>query len=314
MIVTGPTGSGKSGLALALAEALEATIINADALQVYRELAILTARPGPEACRRVPHRLYGVIPAAEACSAGRWRSLAIAEIEAALAAGRLPLLVGGTGLYLKALREGLSPVPAVPAAVRARARLYQAELGATRFHAKLARRDPVMAARIAPGDSHRALRAWEVLEASGRSLAHWQDAAQESSPYRFFQVALVPPRPLLAEVCERRFRDMLAAGALEEVRALRQLGLDPALPAMKAIGLSELGAYLDGRLALEAAIEQAVAATRRYAKRQVTWLRTQGPPPGPEAITLDAQYSESLDKEIFAKIRVFLLTAAEAGD
>ena len=313
VVVAGPTASGKSALALELGEAFGGVIINADAMQVYRELEILTARPDAAALARVPHRLYGVLPGAAACSAGRWREMALAEVAAALAAGRLPIVVGGTGLYLRALARGLAPLPPVPAALRRAARQRHRELGGAAFHAALAARDPVTAARLDPGDSQRLIRAWEVLEATGRPLAAWQaEDPGAGPPYRFLCVALRPPREALYAACDRRFLAMIEAGALEEVRALLALGLDPALPVMKALGVADLAAHLNAALPLESAVARARQATRRYAKRQMTWLRTQLPRDySGNQISLrafEAQFSESLKQEIFTIIREYLLT------
>lgn len=304
MILTGPTASGKSRLALDLAAEFDGWIINGDALQVYRELRILSARPDEAALARAPHRLYGVLPAAEVCSAGRWCDLALAEIEAARAAGALPLVTGGSGLYLQALERGMSAIPEVPAEVRETARRRHREQGAAAFHAALAARDPEAGARLRPSDSQRLIRAWEVLEATGRSLFDWQAAPALPPPYRFLRLALVPPRAPLYAACDRRFLQMLEAGALAEVEALLALGLDPGLPAMKGVGVPELAAHIAGEISLETATERAQQATRRYAKRQYTWLRG----PGSGARTIGAQYSESLQVEIFKIICDFVLT------
>jgi tRNA dimethylallyltransferase len=313
VVLAGPTASGKSALALDLAEAFAGVIVNADAMQVYRELEILTARPDAGALARAPHRLYGVLPGAEACSAGRWREMALAETAAAQAAGRLPLVVGGTGLYLRALARGLAPLPRVPAGLRRAARQRHRELGGAAFHAALAARDPATAARLEPGDSQRLIRAWEVLEATGRPLAEWQAAdSGADTPYRFLCIALLPPREALYAACDRRFLGMVEAGALDEVRALLALGLDPELPVMKALGVPELAAHLNAALPLETAVARAQQATRRYGKRQMTWLRTQLPRDfSGNQVSLaafQAQYSESLRGEIFTIIRDFVLT------
>jgi tRNA dimethylallyltransferase len=306
VIVAGPTASGKSGLALALAEAFDGIVINADSMQLYRELRILTARPGAASEARVPHRLYGIWPAAEPGSAARWRRLALAEIEAAWAIGRLPVLVGGTGLYLQVLREGLAPVPDVPAAVRDAVRHLHRQLGAARFHAALAERDPLMAARLNPGDTQRLIRAFEVLEATGSSLAEWQARPVEGPAFTAptAAVLLEPPRPELYARCDARFLAMLEAGALDEVRALDRLGLDPALPAMKALGVPELRRHLAGEWGLAAAVAAAQKATRHYAKRQSTWFRHRAIVDN----TIRAQFSESFSNEIFSFIRQFILT------
>jgi tRNA dimethylallyltransferase len=215
VLIAGPTASGKSTLALALAEAFEGVIINADSMQVYRELEILTARPDRAALARAPHRLYGVLGAEPPCSAGRWRGLALDEIAAARRAGQTPILVGGSGLYFRALTRGLAPVPDIAHEVRSAATgLYQ-RLGGERFHALLVERDPAMAARLGPGDRQRLTRAWEVLEATGASLAEWQ-GAEPQGPGLEGPVAtllLEPPRAALYARCDRRFAAMVAAGA-----------------------------------------------------------------------------------------------------
>lgn len=313
LVVAGPTASGKSALAAAVAAEWNGTVINADALQVYRELALLTARPRGAELTSVPHRLYGVLSAAEACSAAQWRGLAIAEVEAALAEGRLPILVGGTGLYLRAFEQGLSAVPPVPTALREAARAELAALGKAAFHARLAERDPAMAARLQPGDSQRLLRAWEVVTATGRSLADWQAAPGTPAPYRLAKLCLLPPRPALYAACDARLEAMLApadghGGAVEEVAALLALGLDPALPVMKAVGVPEFAAYLAAEASLEAALARAQQATRRYAKRQMTWLRHQFLGNDATVLVMETQYSESHRQEFFTKIRQNLLT------
>lgn len=323
LVVAGPTASGKSALALALAVEFRGCVINADSMQVYRELEILTARPGPDALAAAPHRLYGTLSGREVCSAGRWRDLARQAIEAALQAGQLPILAGGTGLYLRALEEGLADLPAIPAEVRVAARRRHAELGGPAFREALAARDPVMAARLHPNDSQRLVRAWEVLEATGRSLADWQaegreSARADSAPYRFLRLTLMPERALLYAACDRRFEVMMAGGALEEVQSLRMLDLDPSLPVMKALGVRPLLRHLAGEIDLETAMTTGQQETRRYAKRQLTWLRTQvgavGHSMGSPLRTISSlwtigeQYSARLNAEIFPKIRDSLLT------
>jgi len=305
VVIAGPTASGKSALAAAAAAAFGGTVVNADALQVYRELDIVTARPGPALTARAPHRLYGVLPAAEPCSAGRWRGLALDAIAAARAAGRLPLVVGGTGLYIRSLLEGIADVPPVPAACRRAARERLTAIGPAAFHAEVAARDPA-AARLAPGDTQRLLRAWEVAEATGRPLSAWQAAPPPPPPVRALAIVLQPPRPALHAAIEGRFRAMLDRGAADEVRALLALGLDPMLPAMKAVGVRELAAWLAGRQSREDAAAAAIQATRQYAKRQTTWFRHQLAADR----RFDAQYSERLEPEIFSLISSFLLTTA----
>lgn len=275
ILIAGPTASGKSALALALAERLSGTVINADAMQVYRELSVLTARPTETDERRAPHRLYGHVPGEEAYSAARYAAEARTAIAAARASGRLPIVVGGTGLYFKALLEGLSPVPTVPAAIRARWRKAAAEEGAAALHDVLKSRDPEMAARLRPSDPQRIVRALEVLEATGISLARWQETPGEPvvSVEDALAVVVAPPRDVLRRRCDDRFGHMLAAGAADEVRALIRLRLDPELPVMRALGVSPLIALVEGRMTADEAAEVARAETRQYAKRQLTWLR-----------------------------------------
>ena len=306
VVIAGPTASGKSGLALACARAFAGTVINADSMQVYRELHVLTARPSAADEAAVPHRLYGVMSAAERCSAGQWASLAATAIAEAGAAGRLPIVVGGTGLYIKALTTGLSAMPEVPADMRAEAMALHARLGAQAFHAKLAEVDPVAAARLRPSDSQRVTRAYEVWLATGRTLSAWQSepAVPPVPDAAFLTLVLDPPRAALNAACDARFDAMLAHGALDEARALAALNLDPMLPAMKALGVPELLRHLAGVLSLAEATSAAKLATRHFAKRQTTWFRTQIGP----AERLNEQFSESLSAKIFPKIRNFMLT------
>ncbi len=309
VIIAGPTASGKSALALAVAEALGGTIINADSMQVYRDLAVLTARPGAAELARVPHRLYGVIDAAEACSAGRWRDMALTEIAAAREAGRVPVLTGGTGLYLQALLEGLAPVPPVPAALREEARSLHAWLGGDAFRQALAARDLEAAQRLSPGDTQRLIRAYEVVAATGRPLAEWRRRQGPGASPPAAAVVLLPPRAMLYAACDARFLAMMERGALAEAKALLARGLDPALPAMKAVGVPELASLLAGRSSRQAAIAAAQQATRRYAKRQYTWFRHQMPETGSlRKLVVTEQLSESLPAKILPFIREALLT------
>jgi len=311
-VVAGPTASGKSGLGLALAKACNGVVINADAMQVYRDLAILTARPSAADMAAAPHRLYGILAADEVCSAKRWRDLAQTEIEAALAAGRLPILVGGTGLYIKALREGLTPLPAVPAVVRAAATARFEVLGGPAFHAALKKRDPETASGLHPNDRQRLIRAWEVLEASGLGLAAWRARQAEKSAldcaYRFATLVVLPPRAEVYASCDARFVEMVEGGALDEVAALMARNLAPELPAMKSLGVPELRRHLLGEIPLSEAIADAQRKTRNYAKRQFTWLRHQVLGNDPACFLLNEQFSESLEDEIFNKIRQKVLT------
>ncbi|MDE2580664.1 MAG: tRNA (adenosine(37)-N6)-dimethylallyltransferase MiaA [Rhodospirillales bacterium] len=306
VIVAGPTASGKSALALALARRLDGTVINADAMQVYRDLRVLTARPSAADEALVPHALYGVRPAAEPGSAAWWRAAALEAMEAARAGGRVPILCGGSGLYLAALVEGLADIPDPGPAARAEARGLLASLGPAALHARLAAVDPVTAARLRPSDSQRIARAYEVWRGTGRGLAAWQDAAPERTApgWRFAAITLDPPREALRAAAAARFDAMLEDGAIEEVRALLRLGLDPALPLMRAHGVPELAGFLRGELSLADAARRAVAATGRYMKRQSTWLRHHALAPAGRAHMIHArsaglaQFSERILAEI----------------
>jgi tRNA dimethylallyltransferase len=289
IIIAGATASGKSALALALAEHYRGTVINADALQCYRDLRILTARPDAVEEARAPHRLYGFLDATERGSAASWRELALAEIAASLAAGRLPILVGGTGLYLRAVREGLAEVPDIPPAIREEATALYARLGGAVFRVELARLDPVSAARFPPGDKTRLTRAYEVARATGKPIGEWQARSAKPAPYHFATILLVPPRAALYAACDTRFAAMIDSDGLDEAAALLARNLSPDLPAMKAVGLPELFCHLRGEITLPEAIAAAQQATRRYAKRQMTWFRHQL---NAELICVE-QYSES---------------------
>jgi tRNA dimethylallyltransferase len=290
LVIAGPTASGKSVLALELADAVDGIVINADSLQIYRDLRILTARPDEASERRVPHQLYGFLDAGVRGSAAYWRRLAFDEIAAATRAGRLPIVVGGTGLYLRALEEGLAPIPEIPEAIRQEAIELHRTLGAVAFRDRLAELDKAAAQRLFPGDKLRLIRAFEVVRATGTSLEAWQRRTSPPPGYRFGRILLAPPRDRLYAACDARFAQMIEAGALAEAAMLGARGLDPNLTVMKAVGLRELLSHLTGAVALGAAIAAAQRATRRYAKRQMTWFRHQTNPD----LVLDAQFSESL--------------------
>jgi tRNA dimethylallyltransferase len=276
-LIAGPTASGKSGLALALAECAGAEVVNADALQVYRDLAVLTARPTVADLARAPHQLYGVADAAEAWSAGRWLRAAETALAQIAARGRPAIVVGGTGLYLRALTEGLSEVPPVPPAIRGEADATFAREGEAAFRARLAGVDPEAESRIAPGDRQRLVRAMSVALATGRPLTRWQAKPGEPPLAGWRAVVLEPPRETLYARCDARLGSMLEHGALSEVAALMARGLDPGLPAMKALGAPEFAAHLRGESTLDQALAAARQSTRRYAKRQTTWFRNQTP-------------------------------------
>ena len=279
ILIAGPTASGKSALALAVAERLGGVIVNADSMQVYGDLRIITARPTVTDEARAPHRLFGHVDAAENYSVGRWCQDARAVLEEAKSAGRAPILVGGTGLYFKALTQGLSVVPPTPPDIRAAVRARCDAEGAAALHAELARRDPAMAARLRPGDRMRLARALEVLEATGRSLADWHRDGLPAilDPDHALKIFLMIDRAELQRRIDARFDAMLAEGALDEVRALAGRGLDPMLPAMKAHGVPWLRRHLAGEISLEAAAAGGKQDTRRYTKRQATWFRNQMP-------------------------------------
>jgi tRNA dimethylallyltransferase len=304
VIIAGPTASGKSALALELAAAHRGTIINADSQQIYRDLKILSARPDAAAMARAPHRLYGFLDAAERGSAALWRERALAEIAAARAEGRLPLLAGGTGLYLRVLERGLAPVPAIPAAARAEAAALYDKLGGAGFRERLAALDPDAANRLPPADRQRLLRAWEVARGTGRPLGEWQRRAAGPAPLRIATILLMPPREVLYAACDHRFDAMIAAGALDEAAALLARGLPADLPAMKAVGVPELMRHLRGEIPLDEAIAGAQRATRRYAKRQMTWFRHQIV----ADLVFDQQFSADISKQANDFIDRFLLT------
>ncbi len=273
-VVAGPTCSGKSALALDLAERLGGAVINADSMQVYRELRVLTARPTAMDEARAPHALYGVRPAGEPGTAAWWREAALAAMAAAHTQGRVPILCGGTGMYLAALWQGLADIPDAGEAARAEARGLLAAEGSAALHARLATADPATAAGLRPSDGQRLARAWEVWRGTGRGLAAWQaQASQAEAGWSVRAIVLDPPRAELRAAIAARFAAMLQGGALAEVRLLLDRGLDPALPAMRAHGVPELSAYLRNEIGLDEAERRAVLATGQYTRRQATWFR-----------------------------------------
>jgi tRNA dimethylallyltransferase len=279
ILIAGPTASGKSALAMALAETLGGEVINADSMQVYRDLRIITARPTPDEEHRVPHRLYGHVDAAENYSVGRWCTDAAAALDAAQAVGKTAIVVGGTGLYFNTLTRGIAAVPPIPAEIRKDVRARLANEGAPALHAELSARDSAGAARLRPGDRARVTRALEVMLATGRSLFDWHD---DNKPPTLdlagvAKVFLMPERDELLKRIDTRFDAMMASGALDEVRALAAREFDPNLPAMKAHGVPWLIRYLKGEIALAEAVEGGKRDTRQYTKRQATWFRNQLP-------------------------------------
>ncbi|MCB1529470.1 MAG: tRNA (adenosine(37)-N6)-dimethylallyltransferase MiaA [Rhodospirillales bacterium] len=283
-IIGGPTASGKSALALKLAAERNGVILNADSMQVYDALPILTAQPSEEDKEQAPHDLYGALHPNESCSAGNWREMVISRIAQILEEGHTPIVVGGSGLYLKALTEGLSPIPDIPEDIRRAAAARQKEMGNPAFHAALEKRDPVMARRFHPYHTARLVRAWEVLEATGKTLAEWQKHPRLRPPDAWkFEITLVlPERDTLRERCDQRFLRMLENGAAEEAEAFMERldkgEVHESAPIVKALGFRALRDWISGQTSKEEAIEKASAQTRQYAKRQVTWFRNQVDP------------------------------------
>lgn len=277
ILITGPTASGKSALALQFARRHYGVVINADSMQVYDTLRVVTARPGEAEMGGVPHELYGHVPAGQTYSTGDWLREAGAQLERLKHEKRLPVFVGGTGLYFKALTGGLSEMPAIPAGLRSEIRDRLEAEGAEALHGELADLDPAIAQRLNPGDGQRIVRALEVFRATGRSIAEFQKQSGPMlvDPERARKLVVLPDRAVLHDRINRRFQQMMDEGAIEEVEALLSLGLKPEMPAMKAIGVAQIADMLAGRITRQEAIERASAATRQYAKRQMTWFRNQ---------------------------------------
>jgi len=277
ILITGPTASGKSALAVELARAHGGVVINADSMQVYDTLRVLTARPSQADMEGIPHHLYGHVPAAQAYSTGVWLREAAALVERLRDEGRMPVFVGGTGLYFKALTGGLSDMPGIPLEIRNRLRARLLAEGAEALHRELADRDGAVAETLNPQDGQRIVRALEVIEATGQSIAAFQGKTGPVviDPERARKIVVLPDRALLHERINSRFEKMLAMGAADEVRALLALELSSEMPVMKAIGVSQIAAMLRGEMTREDVLETGAAATRQYAKRQMTWFRNQ---------------------------------------
>ncbi|WP_137043788.1 tRNA (adenosine(37)-N6)-dimethylallyltransferase MiaA [Pseudolabrys sp. FHR47] len=277
VLIAGPTASGKSALALALADRLGGTIVNADSMQVYAGLRVITARPTAEEEARAQHMLYGHVDAAESYSTGQWLREVTQVLDDIAAAGRVPIVVGGTGLYFKVLTEGIAAVPAIPAEIRESVRERLARDGVSSLYTELTALDPVTAARLMPLDRSRIARALEVVLATGRSISDWhgEGTAPLLPPERAVKIFVTLERTQLVSRIEARFAAMMQAGALDEVRALAARDLDPLLPAMKAHGVPWLIRHLKGEIPLDEAVAGSIMDTRRYAKRQHTWFRGQ---------------------------------------
>jgi tRNA dimethylallyltransferase len=290
-LIAGPTASGKSALALALAERTGGVIVNGDSAQVYRNLPVLSAAPSAEELARADHRLYGFLDGSVPCSAADWAARAREEIADIHAAGRLPILVGGTGLYLRTLLDGIAPVPEIDPTIRREVR----EASVEENRRKLVERDPEAADRLRPSDTARIARALEVVLSTGKPLSHWQEQREGGigRSVNLQPIILLPPRDWLYARCDERFARMMHEGAVEEVRALLDRRLDPNLPVMRGIGVREIGAYLAGELTRDEAISAGQQATRRYAKRQYTWFAHQPPAEWP-------RFREPLDSENMA--------------
>lgn len=297
-LIAGPTASGKSALALTLAEQKDGVIVNADSAQLYRDLRILSAAPGPDELARAEHRLYGVADGARPCSAADWAAMARQEIEDIHASGRLPILVGGTGLYLRTLLDGIAPVPRIDPEVRRKVR----EADVEENHAKLSERDLDAAARLRPGDTARIARALEVVLSTGRTLGEWQQRRESGIGHtiNLRPLILLPPREWLYRRCDERFEEMAKQGAAQEVRALLNRKLDANLPVMRAIGVREIADWLRGETTREEAIAAGQQATRRYAKRQYTWFVHQPPLKWP-------RFREPLERGQFLKALALLV-------
>ncbi|WP_170964925.1 tRNA (adenosine(37)-N6)-dimethylallyltransferase MiaA [Rhizobium sp. M10] len=277
ILITGPTASGKSALAVELAKRYGGAVVNADSMQVYDTLRVLTARPSEDEMQGVPHHLYGHVPAGAAYSTGAWLRDVSALLPALKAAGQLPVFVGGTGLYFKALTGGLSDMPAIPEALRGKLRMRLLEEGPEGLYAELDAIDPAMSASLNRQDGQRIVRALEVIQATGRSIADFQG---RSGPVlidaeKARKIVMLPDRAILHARINGRFEKMLQQGAEDEVRALLALGLPAEAPVMKAIGVSQIAAMLKGEMRREEVLEKGAAATRQYAKRQMTWFRNQ---------------------------------------
>lgn len=281
ILIAGPTASGKSAFSLMLADALNGMVINADSMQVYKDLRVLTARPSIEEEAQAPHKLYGYLDAEQVCSAADWVKVAIVEIRKAQAEGKVPIVVGGTGMYFKFLVDGVANIPAVDADIRRAVRMECEDKGSECLHGQLQDCDPSSFERLHPSDSQRICRAIEVFRSTGKSLSQWQQNNEPGPLWQddqngdVYKYVLSIDRESLYDRCNRRFDLMLEQGMMDEVKALKARNLDSTLPCMKSLGYPDLSRYLDSIETLEKAIENSKMQTRRFAKRQLTWFRNQ---------------------------------------
>ena len=297
IMICGPTAAGKSAAALALAEQVGGTVINADSMQVYSDLRVVTARPGPDDEARAPHRLYGIVDGGERASVASWLDLAAEAVDEARNAGSLPIIVGGTGMYLQAARDGIAPIPEVPAEIHQACLDELTARGGAAFREELSKLDEETASRLFDGDSQRLVRAMGVVRATGRPISAWQsDPHQGALAGEAVAISVMPPRADTYARIDRRFAQMMEEGAVEEVEALAERGLDPLLPVMKAIGVREILAMQAGEISRGRAIELASRDSRHYAKRQMTWIRNNYR----AQISIDEKFSTRFVKEIFS--------------
>ena len=303
LVIAGPTASGKSALGLKLADALGGEIVNADSMQIYQDLPILTAMPDAEDQAQVPHHGYGVLDGAERCSVARWLDLTRDIVGDIHARGKTPILIGGTGMYLRAAMDGISPIPEIEPQYRDQASAQYDDMGGAAFRQALAEKDPVLAARLNDGDRQRLIRGMEVVLGTGTPLSQWQDIPlQGQLKADFTTVTIMPPRHELYDVINRRYPLMLEKGGIDEAQQLMARGLDPSLPLMKSVGLPPVLAYLKGEMDEDTMIHLGCQDTRRYAKRQMTWFNNQLKANFIEDSSYNEQFSESFIEKILSKV------------
>jgi tRNA dimethylallyltransferase len=302
IVICGPTASGKSALAMKLANELNGEIINADSMQVYNELKILTSRPSTNDTENIPHNLFGIRKMVEPFSLNIWIKLAKQSISQIIDRGRIPIACGGTGMYIHYLSKRLSKIPEIPNTVRLQAREKLKVLGNENFSKELIKLDPLLGNKIPIGDSQRLTRAWEVMKATGQSLATWNMEPDQPTGLSLYHVLLIPDREILYRICDQRFLGFMDQGAVAEAETIKNMNLDPSLPAMKALGLSQIIKYLDGEMYLDDAIKHAQQKTRNYAKRQMTWFRNQLEP----NFSYTKPYDGSIDQGLMIEVSKFL--------